>query len=130
MRVYTAIRAKFQLGTRWNPRPLCPRERTPVPIEEEVGWVPEPVWTMTRRQNPLTPVGIRALVLPVRSLLTIPTELTGFVSAVSALHVKKSVCTLAKVSRVFVPVYQALLVWTGRHPHTVLERVGTVVLPC
>jgi hypothetical protein len=24
----------------------CPRERTPVPIVQEVGWAPEPVWTL------------------------------------------------------------------------------------
>ena len=53
-----------------------------------------------KTQNPLAPARIRALVCPVRSLVAIPTELTGFVTSVSALHVKKSVGTLVKVSRV------------------------------
>jgi hypothetical protein len=28
----------------FTPRPLFPREKPPVPIVEEVGWTPEPVW--------------------------------------------------------------------------------------
>ena len=28
-----------------TPRPLYPRERDPVPIVQEAGWAPEPVWT-------------------------------------------------------------------------------------
>ena len=28
-----------------TPRPLYSREREPVPIVQEVGWAPEPVWT-------------------------------------------------------------------------------------
>ena len=41
----------FNLGARWGwvanttPRPLYPKERYPVPILEEVGWVSETVWT-------------------------------------------------------------------------------------
>ena len=28
-----------------TPRPLYPRERSPVPIAQEAAWVPGPVWT-------------------------------------------------------------------------------------
>jgi hypothetical protein len=117
---------KLQLGTRCNPRPLCPRKRTSVPTEEKAGWVPEPVWEIIWRKNPLAPAAIRVLVSPVRSLIATPTEL----SRVSALHVKKSVGTLAKVPRDCCSNLSRLLVWMGRHPQTVLERVGNVVLAC
>jgi hypothetical protein len=32
-------------GQRHAPAALYPRERTPVPIGQEAGWAPEPVWT-------------------------------------------------------------------------------------
>jgi hypothetical protein len=32
-------------GQRHAPTALCLRERTPVPIVQEAGWAPEPVWT-------------------------------------------------------------------------------------
>ena len=41
----------FNLGARWvwvvnaTAQPLYPRERDPVPILQEVGWAPGPVWT-------------------------------------------------------------------------------------
>jgi len=41
----------FNLGARWGwvvnatPRPLSPRERDPLPIVQEAGWAPGPVWT-------------------------------------------------------------------------------------
>ena len=41
----------FILSARWEykvnatPRPLHPWEREPVPIVQEAGWAPEPVWT-------------------------------------------------------------------------------------
>ena len=28
-----------------TPRPFYPRERDPVPIVQEAGWAPRPVWT-------------------------------------------------------------------------------------
>ena len=59
MRVYRADNVAtlliFYLGTRWmwainiTPRPLHPRGRTPVSDEQEVGWVPEPVWAFQRK---------------------------------------------------------------------------------
>jgi hypothetical protein len=33
------------------PAALPPEKEPPVPIRYEVGWVPEPVWTMWRRKN-------------------------------------------------------------------------------
>jgi hypothetical protein len=32
-------------GQRYAPVTFSPGERTPVPIVQEAGWVPEPVWT-------------------------------------------------------------------------------------
>jgi hypothetical protein len=42
----------LNLGTKWRwevnftPRPLYSQEGTPVLIEQETGWTPEPVWTV------------------------------------------------------------------------------------
>jgi len=44
-----------------TPRPLYPRERDPLPIVQEAGWAPGPVWTVTenhastRIQSPVRP---------------------------------------------------------------------------
>jgi hypothetical protein len=32
---------------------------TPVPIQYEAGWAPEPVWTFWKREKPLDPTGTR-----------------------------------------------------------------------
>ena len=32
----------------FTPRPLYPRESTTIPIEDEAGWAPDPIWV-----NPL-----------------------------------------------------------------------------
>jgi hypothetical protein len=48
----------FNLGARWGwvvnvtPRPLYPRERDPVPIVQEAGWVPRPVWADAKNIAP------------------------------------------------------------------------------
>jgi len=39
--------------------PLFPLERTPVSIEYEAGWAPEPVWTFWRREKYLDITGTR-----------------------------------------------------------------------
>jgi hypothetical protein len=44
-----------------TPRPLCSRERDAVPILEQAGWAPGPVWTGAEN---LTPNGIRSLDRP------------------------------------------------------------------
>jgi len=60
----------LHLGARWRSvvsftsRPLCHRERTPLPIEFKAGWATEAVWTFWRRQIPLDPAAIRALDRP------------------------------------------------------------------
>jgi hypothetical protein len=52
-------------GTRWKwlvnftPWPLYSRERTPVAIEHEAEWGPEPVWMFYRRGKSLSAIGIR-----------------------------------------------------------------------
>ena len=47
-----------------TPRPLYFRERDPVPIVQEAGWAPGPVWTGAEN---LAPIGIRFPDLPFRS---------------------------------------------------------------
>jgi hypothetical protein len=47
-----------------TPRPLYPREKNPVPIVYEAGWVPEPVWTGAEN---VAPSEIRSPDRPVRS---------------------------------------------------------------
>jgi hypothetical protein len=39
-------------------RPLPPEKGPPVPIVQEAGWAPEPVWTQRIRKNPLPLPGI------------------------------------------------------------------------
>ena len=53
-------------------RPLYPRERNPVPIVQDAGWTPGPVWT--RAEN-LAPTGIRSPDSLGRSE-SVPTELS------------------------------------------------------
>jgi hypothetical protein len=59
----------FNLGARLVravntiPRPLYPQERYPVPIVQEAGWIPEPVWTNAKN---LAPIGIRSSGRPAR----------------------------------------------------------------
>jgi hypothetical protein len=45
-------------------RPLYPRERDPVPIVQEAGWAPGPVWTGAEN---LAPTGIRSPDRPAHS---------------------------------------------------------------
>jgi len=42
-----------------TPRPLYTRERSPVPIAQDVGWRSLPVWTGQERRKSLSPIGIR-----------------------------------------------------------------------
>jgi hypothetical protein len=62
----------LNLFTRWRtditftPWPLCCREKTSLPIEEEARWAPEPVWAFRRRVESLALTGIRTLDCPTR----------------------------------------------------------------
>jgi hypothetical protein len=47
-----------------TPRPLYPREKDPIPIVQEAGWAPGPVWTAAEN---LAPTGIRSPDRPARS---------------------------------------------------------------
>jgi len=47
-----------------TPLPLYPRERDPVPILQEAGWAPGPVWTGAEN---LSPTGILSPDRPARS---------------------------------------------------------------
>jgi hypothetical protein len=64
-------------GCEWSAahrgRPLHPG-KNPVPIVEEAGWAPGPVWTGAEN---LAPNGIRSPDRPARSSVAIPTELPG-----------------------------------------------------
>ena len=46
-------------------RPLYPRERAPVPIVQEAGWAPEPVWAGAKNRGP---DGIRSLGRPMSNV--------------------------------------------------------------
>ena len=48
--------------------------KDPVPIVQEAGWAPGPVWTGAEN---LAPTGIRSPDRPARSSVAIPTELPG-----------------------------------------------------
>jgi hypothetical protein len=52
-----------------------PRERTPIPIYQEVWWSLEPVRTFLETEKPLAPEGIWPSDRPGRNLVTILTEL-------------------------------------------------------
>ena len=56
-----------------TPRPYLNPGKDPVPIVQEAGWAPEPVWTGGKYR----PIGIRSPDRPARLSVTIPTELTG-----------------------------------------------------
>jgi hypothetical protein len=49
-------------GVEWSasrPGRALPRERPPVPIVQEAGWAPEPVWTQRLQEKSFAPVGDR-----------------------------------------------------------------------
>jgi hypothetical protein len=53
-----------------TPATLPPGKEHPVPIAQEAGWAPDPVWTLWRRENFPTPVGNRTpIVQPVSTRL-------------------------------------------------------------
>ena len=54
------------------PRPLFTPGKDPVPIVQEAGWAPGPVWAGVEN---LASTGIRSLDRPARSSVAIPTEL-------------------------------------------------------
>jgi hypothetical protein len=50
--------------------PLYPREKSPTPMEQEVGWAPELVWMIWKREKSLVLAWIQTPVQPACSLLT------------------------------------------------------------
>jgi len=58
-----------------TPQPLYARERTAVPIEYEVGCVPELVLSSWGTEKCLTHAGIQTPNHPARSLASVPTTL-------------------------------------------------------
>ena len=57
-----------------TPRPYFTHRKDSVPIVQEAGWAPEPVWTGAEN---LAPTGIRSPDRPARSSVAIATELPG-----------------------------------------------------
>jgi hypothetical protein len=57
-----------------TPQPHFTPRKDPVPIVQEAGWAPGPVWTGAGN---LAPIGIRSPDRPARSSVSIPTELPG-----------------------------------------------------
>jgi hypothetical protein len=50
-------------GQQHAPAALYPGERTPVPIGQEAGWAPEPVWTQRLEEKSSASVGDRTPVV-------------------------------------------------------------------
>jgi len=61
-------------GVSVTPRPLFTPGKDEVPIVQEAGWAPGPVWTGAEN---LARTGIRSPDRPARSSVAIPTELPG-----------------------------------------------------
>jgi len=61
-------------GVNVTPRPFFTAGKDPVPIAQEAGWSPWPVWAGAEY---LTLTGIRSPDRPARSSVSIPTELPG-----------------------------------------------------
>jgi hypothetical protein len=61
-------------GQQHAPAVRYPRERSGLPILQEAGWNPGPVWTGAEN---LASTGIRSSDRPARSSVAIPTELPG-----------------------------------------------------
>ena len=79
------------VGGQRHALPLYPRERDPVPIVKEAGWVLGPVWTGAKN---LAPNGIRSPDSPVSSSVAVPTELViSRMSALSTNTTKVLSCT-------------------------------------
>jgi hypothetical protein len=56
---------------RHDPAALYPRKGPPVPIVQEAGWAPEPVWTHRLEEKSPTSIGDRTpIVQPVVTILT------------------------------------------------------------
>jgi hypothetical protein len=58
------ITFQTQSTQRYAPAAISPQQRDPVPIAQEAGWAPVPVWTGAEN---LSPTGIRSPDLPARS---------------------------------------------------------------
>jgi hypothetical protein len=66
MGTFTSIAKQSRYTPWWRlghaPTALWPGERTPVPIGQEVGWAPEPVWTQRLEEKSFAPVRDRTSV--------------------------------------------------------------------
>ena len=60
-------------GSASRPGHFLPPRKEPVPIVQDAGWAPGPVWTGGKPR----PTGIRSPDRPARRSVTIPTELPG-----------------------------------------------------
>jgi hypothetical protein len=72
------IAPRINMGARYEGEwsASCPARSTPVPIGEEAGWPPDPVWTRRRREKSPYPCLESNSGRPARSLVTILTELS------------------------------------------------------
>jgi hypothetical protein len=73
-------------GQRHAPAAFYPREK-PVPIVQEAGWAPGPVWT---DEENLAPTGIRSPVHPARSQslyrLSYPAHIDGILNTLKVIY--------------------------------------------
>jgi hypothetical protein len=70
------LRTRLRLVVYFTPLPFKTREGPPLPVEEQAGWAPEPVWTIWKREQSLALSGIRMPSLPVRVLVSVPLTLS------------------------------------------------------
>jgi hypothetical protein len=63
-----------------RPGRLAPRERTAVQVQQQVGWAPEPVWTLWGRERYLAYAGMQPTERPARIPVTTVICFLGSVS--------------------------------------------------
>jgi hypothetical protein len=67
----------MEVSGQFHPRAALPRERRPVPTEEEAGWATETVWTFRIQEKTLVPTEMPSTESTARSLISIPTWYPG-----------------------------------------------------
>jgi len=77
---YTFLTTALDVGQRTvaPPGPFTPTHQTTVPIKEEGGWAPEPMWAFSRKEMFFTSAGIGTPDLQARSWITMTIKQSWF----------------------------------------------------